>query len=297
MIANIEDFLKYVPTAAEGVEFEDIATFILEGEEWLKTEIYGEAVYDLIEGKEDSGVKILQDRFVALKAYETAIPFLDLIQTQSGFGVIASANLLPASAERVERLIQSVSVRMYNTLDTLIDTLRMDEELREKWTEHPRFEYLTELLFWTGRELKQYGGDFEQVEVSGGVKLSYKSATSVKEHAKRKATPWLDLQRLHSVLKGYQDTVIADYLSKEYVNEIVSKMRENTPTPFLQDLKSVLGLLLQKEDLAAASILSRCVNYMDMNLEDFPIYALSQTYKMKTIERYENKQEDATFFF
>ncbi len=48
-------------------------------------------------------------RAVILRAVIHAIPALDLVVTPSGFGVVSSQNLAPASKERIERLIASLS--------------------------------------------------------------------------------------------------------------------------------------------------------------------------------------------
>ncbi len=48
-------------------------------------------------------------RAVIIRAVIHAIPAMDLVVTPSGFGVVSSQNLAPASKERIERLIDSLS--------------------------------------------------------------------------------------------------------------------------------------------------------------------------------------------
>lgn len=51
-------------------------------------------------------------RAVILRAVIHAVPALDLVVTPTGFGVISSSNLVPASKERIERLVTSLSASL-----------------------------------------------------------------------------------------------------------------------------------------------------------------------------------------
>ncbi len=51
-------------------------------------------------------------RAVILRAVIHAVPALDLVVTPTGFGVVSSSNLVPASKERIERLISSLSASL-----------------------------------------------------------------------------------------------------------------------------------------------------------------------------------------
>lgn len=66
---------------------------------------------------------------VILRAVIHAIPALDLVVTPTGFGVISSSNLVPASKERIERLISSLS----SSLDDIMLLLQEKCVCCESW--------------------------------------------------------------------------------------------------------------------------------------------------------------------
>ena len=102
MILNdIEKFTYHVPTA-EGSDLEELRTFVEEAEQWLSDKLTGPDLYGLISGLDETeNLNDCAQAAVCLKAYETAVPFLDLIQTPNGFAVVSNSNQAPASRERV----------------------------------------------------------------------------------------------------------------------------------------------------------------------------------------------------
>jgi hypothetical protein len=106
ILKTLDDFTRVIPTAAGTEHFEDFEPYIQSAELWVKYNILGKTLYDAI----DSGT-IIDDNLMRLcqnvignHAYWDAIPFLDVIQTESGFAVISASGKVPASKERVERL-------------------------------------------------------------------------------------------------------------------------------------------------------------------------------------------------
>ena len=108
----------------DDVLFERIAEQLVEGEASVKSLLGGE-LYDAREG--DRTLLHLCNRMACLTAYKLAIPHLDLVLTDNGFGVVSNQNVAPASAERVNRLIQQVQQSLDDTIDELLDSVK-DED-------------------------------------------------------------------------------------------------------------------------------------------------------------------------
>lgn len=113
-------------------------------------EVEGEAtLYEKLEPYIISSKKIIEEKFLsegdyltgenarlALKvivahAYMTAIPALDIVVTPTGFGVVKTETIAPASKERVERLITSLKEYIKAQLTVLVDELKRIPEWRE----------------------------------------------------------------------------------------------------------------------------------------------------------------------
>ena len=282
MIDNIEDFIRYIPTA-RGTHFEDIQPFIEEGVLWSQTEIFGNNLLEYIKISGSDDAKRLLNSIIALKAYSGAIPFLDVVQTQNGFAVVNNSNVVPASRERVDKLLDWVNERMYFHVDMLIELVSASADMMAEWRKFSRFSYLTELLFWTGSEFAGYSGNYEST------------------YRQKRTYPFADLHKMHILIKGFQDEEIASFISADYLQELIDKKRSQMlpadDEKIVKRLKFILGLYIQKNDFKAREHLKEIVNEMMLEPDRFPTYFNSKEYRLKMAARYENKQEDPTYFF
>lgn len=69
-------------------------------------------------------------RIVVLKAFADAIPSLDLVVTPTGFGVVSTDSMAPASKERIERLLESLRSKVDIELRLLLEVCHQYEEWR-----------------------------------------------------------------------------------------------------------------------------------------------------------------------
>jgi uncharacterized protein with HEPN domain len=288
MIANIDDFVKYIPTA-RGTHFEDIAPFIEEAKIWIEQEFFGRDLLSAIETEDaNSEANKVVDSIICLKAYSTAIPFLDVIQTSNGFAVVNNSNQAPASKERVERLLKHVQERLYFHVDNLIACIEAKQEYLDKWRLSSRFENLTDLVYWSGIEFLQYCGD------------SVESAANVVD-AVNHNIPYKDLQRMRSLIAGFQYKEISSYISRVYLDDLINKRRLHTLTAeeskLMDNLKIIVALYIRNNSFKAEEQLKLIVNRLAMNLDSYPLYRESDEYKIKISERYQNQQGDTTYFF
>ena len=287
MIQNIDDFVKYIPTA-RGTHFEDIAPFIEEAKIWIEQEFFGKDLISAIETEESTDSKKTVDSIICLKAYSSAIPFLDVIQTSNGFAVVNNANQAPASKERVERLLKHVQERLYFHVDNLIVCIEAKPEFLDKWKLFSRFENLTDLVYWSGIEFLQYCGD--------SVESAANDVDAVNHNI-----PYKDLQRMRSMIAGFQCQEISSYISRVYLDDLINKRRLHTLTAeeskLMDNLKIIVALYIRNNSFKAEEQLKLIVNRMVMNLDSYPLYRESDEYKIKISERYQNQQGDTTYFF
>lgn len=281
MVANIEDFVKYIPTA-RGTHFEDISPFIDEAKIWLEQELFGsELIEAIISVEGNMEAKRVVESIICLKAYSTAIPFLDVVQTSNGFAVVSNTNQAPASKERVERLLKHVTERLYFHIDLLIDCAEVKSEYLTKWRSFSRFNKITDLVYWSGSEFYQYCGGPGDMDIEDNI-------------------PYKVLQRSRSLIAGIQYQEISSYVSRVYFDDLIDKRRNNTLADeerrLFDKLKIIVALYVNKESFKAEQQLKHIVNHMGSNLANYTLYAGSDEYKVKISERYQNQQEDATYF-
>lgn len=292
MIANIEEFVRYIPTA-RGTYFEDIEPFLQEAKMWAEDQLFGvDIVAEADNVEADEVLSRSMNSVICLKAYASAIPFLDVVQTKNGFAVVNSQNHAPASKERVERLLKHVKERLYFHVDSLIDLVAGTPSLLGEWKLFPKFNALTDLLYWSGNELTLYCADFLTQEWS---------TSNFAEGIEKQIIPYLELQRLRSRIKGIQNEEIAAFISRDYLDKLIENRRQGSLTSeeerMLERLKSIVALFLRDEKYKAEEQLKGIVNMMIADLPAYPEYADSEEYKIKIAERYQNQQEDPTFFF
>jgi len=270
ILKDFERFLYHIPTAV-GTEESAIKPYWEEAENRLKTELLGESLYAHIENLNTGDIVVIAETVVSLWAYQLAIPFADLIQTPTGFGIVNNQNLVPASKDRVDRLIEQTKFRLSISRDALIRIVFNDDELRGLWSEFELFEQFTSIVYITGSDLSR----FSNTKVIFGT---------------------LDSSRTN--ILQLQDE-LSKYISPEYITTLFMKFRnagmhEYDKKVFLQ-MQIIIGLMLQK--LEVYPMIEKLVNYMVENIEQFPDFETSQAYKLKIGSKYENRLSDRTFFF
>lgn len=102
---------------------DSVAPFVDDALLWLRDALFGDEPCP-----EDA--RSLAVRVVMLRAVKCAIPSLDLVVTPSGFAVMSSNSLAPASKERVQRLVDSLAAELDESLMTLQKMLLFSEDWR-----------------------------------------------------------------------------------------------------------------------------------------------------------------------
>jgi hypothetical protein len=278
ILTTIEQFVKAIPTA-KGIEsYSDLQPYIESAEFWIETEILGKTLYEsIVEMTESSTTQdeklITRCRsIIANYAFYEGIPFLDLVLTNNGFAIISAKNLLPASKERVDRLRENCQSRKDSEVELLIQYLEEHDDYHDAWKGSPAYTIMTDCLIRTSSELKRYS------QWTGS---------------------WRDFLQLRPKL--IQETMmrLEPVFSKDYIEELIEKQRDDDPTNDDQKviilLKYSLGSIVSGNMIAAEKIATDALRYIDSNLESFKTYTDSSEYKARIASGYVNEEESQIF--
>ena len=153
LIPDNNVLLQFVPNVLKSVQgetllFDKIAPHLEVAEAWLTTTFLSEAVLAKLP-HEDATNKLLHYARMAVvaEAMLHAVPQLDLVLTQNGFGVVSNTNIAPVSKERVERLLLSLEKMRDDTLSILLPLLANTEA----WAISDPCKYWSQTLYpWRG---------------------------------------------------------------------------------------------------------------------------------------------------
>lgn len=273
MIVTRDSFEKAVITAinTEATVFDSMESYLKTAENYVRITILGDVIYNDFNSLPED-IKNSIASLISLKGFADAIPFLDLILTPTGFGVVSTETLAPASKERVDRLLSKVIYAAEDATDLLI--LNLHASLNDKWSKTNQFTSLIDSLFWTAEDLRKYGG----------MPSAHRS----------------DLLSSRSKIWEAEE-LIKKKISSEFYKEILDSMRKRNLSPentkILHFMKILVGHFLSGAIGAFNDGMDSLINVLEANIENFKTYAGSTAYQIKHFQHYENNKEDSTFFF
>lgn len=273
MIVTQDLFESTVITAinVDAKIFDSMESYLCIAENDVRIKILGDGIYKEFYSLPEE-IKNNIASLISLQAFANAIPFLDLILTPTGFGVVSTDTLAPASKDRVDRLLSKVIYAVDDATDLLIVNLHLS--LNDDWSKTNQFAALTDSIFWTSEDLKQYCG----------MPTAHRS----------------DLLNLRSKIWQAEE-LIKRKISPEFFKEILESMRKLNLTPeteeILRCLKILTGYFISDSINAFNNGMDSLINMLEGNIDKFKTYAGSTAYKIKHFQYYENKKEDSSFFF
>ena len=98
-----------VTVTGETPIFDKLSPFLEATEKWLIETFTSDRTFSTICGyAEDNPTKVLARQIVCYEAFRRALPHLDVILTPNGFGIVNNQNIVPASKERINRLLDTL---------------------------------------------------------------------------------------------------------------------------------------------------------------------------------------------
>ena len=136
-----------VTAEGEPTLIEKLYPFLETAEQWAIDNFIPEVIFEEI--AEDDGFgpnerfRYPLEKLVACQAYMTAIPSIDLVLTPNGFGIVSTQNIVPASRERVDALMNSLESQRDSAIEALI--LRLSS--RTDWQQSAQGKYFGATMF------------------------------------------------------------------------------------------------------------------------------------------------------
>lgn len=276
IITTIDQIKAVLTNITTDIDYSEFEPFIKSAEYWIDKEVLGSTIYRNIEDETITDPKLLRlvHNVIILKAYESAIPSMDLIQTSSGFGVVSDKNRAPASKNRVDRLIDQNKIRLNAETEWLIDYLEDTATYHTDWKSSPAYSLLSNCLINTAREFKRY----------------------VKFAGTRN-----DFLLLKPVIISLSTIKLQPMISQQYIEELINKQNEgnlsNADNLVLPAIKQSLANYVIEKDWLADRLLDDVVTIMDNDIDNYVTYRDSDEKALKDDPGYENTEEDKIFVF
>ncbi|MBQ7941429.1 MAG: hypothetical protein IJ328_03350 [Muribaculaceae bacterium] len=269
---------QYIPNVFATVDdeislYDKLSPFLDVAESWLEQNITSPTVLDKIAvGNRDSLFANVA-MFVVSHAFAAAIPSLDLVLTPNGFGIVSNNNVVPASKERVERLINSLYTVKYQCLTILLRMLRAEVE----WHESEQCKWLAESIIQ----------DLDLV-------------VKCKDSAVSEADRWLSFISLRQKAYSIEQEIANGWISPQLMARL--RIAEATATcsneiyPLISLVKGVVCATLRTGRLNH-KLLDDAVAYIRSYPKLFPEWHNSKTAKLFSPPIFENEKKSGGYFF
>lgn len=265
-------FEKTVTTAvsASAEVFNSMDVYLNTAELKIKTEFLGSELFNDFDDLPET-VQTEARKAICLEAFYIAIPFLDLVLTPTGFGVVSNANVAPASKERVAALAAMVKNCRDNALDNLLVALHTEVS---EWKEVPVARFQIDSLYWTAEHLRTYAGMPDAVRT--------------------------DLLKLRTRISEAEETFRAE-ISSVYFETLLAAIRNRSLSDndmlIVMQLREAIGVYLSDSLAMFRKKVNRVVETLEGDVEKYAVYRDSEAYKVRHLERYQNEKDDTTYFF
>jgi hypothetical protein len=212
LVSDITIFKKFIPTIV-GTDFTKYEKFLADADNWLRKEIAGQALYDVLEVAGNETALEFCQAVVSYKAYGDGIPHFNLVENENGFAVVSTDKLAPASEKRVIALLQGTEQKLSDSIEALLEYLEETIDLHDEWKGSPVYSLLSDVFIHTVKEFRRFaafvGGRMEFV----AKKPDMLNAINLK---------------------------IAPVISSELADQVIEQIRDNDLTP---ENSAILGNL------------------------------------------------------
>lgn len=269
-----EIFESYVPVAKMPERNDSVYNRLVE----QFVSVYGQLLKSVIGTsfesavEDDDSLKTCVLRYVSLQSFAVTARHLDVVLTATGFGIVNTNTMAPASRARVDALIDDCRLRALENLHDIILHLIGVQD----WGRTEQAASSVPCLFWHIDHMRKY------------------------TVLKRTADNWQDAT-------GWAlnaDAVLRNTLSTEYMDELLLKTRTNALTnadSIIVDkcLRTIGDFVSNHEFTAKPSQfhLDAIVRQLETYIDFYPTYQNSDIYKGRHAEHYRNRKEDTSFFF
>lgn len=248
-------------------------------QEALVDDIIGSDLETILERRESEDSRLLKacQRVIAMEAFLKSIPEVDLVLTDSGFGVISNQDVAPASKERVANLTAGLQARLDESKDRLVSFL-MASTKYEDWRGTQQFARLADGLILTFTEFRD---------------LAVYNPVSAPLYPKT----WQDFLKLNSALNVALTSDVAAYISTDFADELLQKVLDKetlfpNEKKVLRMVKIAIASIAMGDRETGIAQAIKAVAFMRSVPNDFPTFINSSAAQDLT-----NEHTDTPMFY
>lgn len=256
-------------TSSHSEVFESVEPHFKESYLRLSQQILGEVGEEALETSDDLREAVI--KAVCLDAFLSVVRHLDLVLTPTGFGVVANNEVTPASAARVEALIEQCRIALIVAQDTVMA-------------------HLTDVPGWGSTLQAQQGIQTVLWSLEGYCYLTRQTSMTSKD--------WM--AKLAAMQEA--DATLRKLVSDEQMDDIMCLVRGvREGNEFEGSVRLMLSrcLIMLANDMLSAysNERARLLRYFDAHLDKFTLYADSSAYKANHFKEFNNEQSKPAFVF
>lgn len=285
LITTEEQIRKLIPNVLLSVKGETplidkLAPFLDIAEEWAKQTFTSETLFAEICKLTDADLlRTFTSKVVVCEAFRNAVPSLDLVLTPNGFGIVNNSNIVPASKERVARLVDGLESERDRAIRLLLSAL-------------------TRVEGWAATEQGQF------FSASMFANLDICDLVGVREHQ------WDRYEELRGMLLDIEEHICTHFIGHEQYDAFRKEAMSPSGTSSelmktvirslrVQEAQLLKARLSATEPLAppSHSNLVHIVDIIKKHPKEFPLWHNSPISELFSPIKYENKKEDRAFWF
>ena len=265
--AEFENIVS-VATSSQVEVYEKVEPQFVSTYDECKADVLGNVGASAAEDGQHEQLTLAVKDWVCLQAFLAVFRQLDLVLTPTGFGVVSTQQMAPASKQRVDALIghlrDSVLIAHGRLLNRLCKV--------SGWGATEQAKENIDTLFY----------DFHMLQKMTGPAASH--------------LEWQAAQRLI----GEADEALRLKLSNEYMDALLEHVRCGTVTaddnPVIFQCRHIINLWIAGDQEAVKLKMRRLLNMLDSDLEKYTIYA-EHGYPVNHHETFKNTQDSPAYIF
>ena len=266
------DFEKAVPSAREpsGIIFEVMEDAIQNELSYLESQLLGDVGAQAVAAGTDTTLVQTVKHLVCVRAFLGEMRSLDLVLTNTGFGVVSTNDTAPASKQRVDALDGQLRRKERLLLGTLLARLFRVAG----WNQQPQRTWAVQTLFFCLQQLEQWAGI---------------------NHPKPE-----DWDTNYPTVMA-ADAILRKHLGNAYMDELLEQLTSHALTtanaPVAMLCQQYIGACIAQNARLKEETYMRLINHLEADLSHYPTYADGEGYRLNHFEPYKNHADDSAFHF
>lgn len=264
---EFERFLS-VATSAHMEVYEKVEPHFLAAYDECKADVLGDAGTASVEDGSHEALTLAVKQWVSVTAFLGVFRQLDLVLTPTGFGVVSTNQMSPASKQRVDALIGHLRdslLRIHGRLVTALTAV-------DGWGASEQAASNIDTLFY----------DFRLLQKMAGPAASHLDWQAAQRHI------------------GEANEALRRKISPEYMDHLLQAVRNGQVTAADRSViflcRHIINLWIAGDKQAVELKMRRLLNLLDADAEKYPVYH-KYGYPINHHETFQNTAEAPAYFF